>query len=202
MKKVLVFGDSIAWGAFDSECGGWVERLKIDYLKNFKEKGVGIYNLAISSNDTRGVLHGIDKEIDIFNAIEPEEYIFLFSIGSNDAMYIDTKDNLLIPIDEFKNNLSKIIKFSQKHASKIIFTGLMAVDETLTKPWKENIYWENDDLKKYNDAIEGICKKEGFGFIPLWDVITKDDVPDGLHPNANGHEKIYTRVKESLKELV
>jgi lysophospholipase L1-like esterase len=28
MVKILVFGDSIAWGAFDLEKGGWVEKIK------------------------------------------------------------------------------------------------------------------------------------------------------------------------------
>ena len=27
----------------------------------------------------------------------------------------------------------------------------MIVDENKTKPWSENEYWENKDMKKYND---------------------------------------------------
>ncbi|MCK5416236.1 hypothetical protein KAI92_02295 [Candidatus Parcubacteria bacterium] len=53
MKKILVFGDSIAWGAFDCDYGGWVERLKIKYLKTYKKEGLGVYNLSISSNNTK-----------------------------------------------------------------------------------------------------------------------------------------------------
>lgn len=202
MAKVLIFGDSIAWGAFDLEQGGWVERLKTDYLATFKTEEVGIYNLAISNNDTRGVLYSLKREVGIFNVIEPEKYIFLFSIGSNDSRYIDTKNNPFMPLDEFKRNILKIIKLSRKYSSKMMFTGLTKVDESLTRPWRENLYWENDDLKKYNDAIEEICKKESIDFIPLWELITKDDLPDGLHPNATGHKKIYNQVKKHLTKLL
>jgi lysophospholipase L1-like esterase len=154
MVKVLIFGDSIAWGAFDVDKGGWVERLKTDYLATYNTQEVGIYNLAISGNDSRGVLFSLEKEVEIFNAVEPEKYIFLFSIGSNDPRYIGQKNNPFIPFDEFNHNLEKIVAISKKHASTLIFTGLMIVNEKLTKPWKEDIYpmdftQKLKDTKKY-----------------------------------------------------
>ncbi len=197
MIKILVFGDSIAWGAFDCDYGGWVERLKTKYFKSYREgSGINVYNLSISSNDTKGVLHNLEKQLDIFNNIEPEEYVFLFSIGSNDPIYVDTRENINVPFKEFKDNLKKIVKLSKKYTSKIIFTGLLIVDEDKTKPWSENEYWENKDLKKYNDTIEKICKENSLDFIPLWDLLNKNDLKDGLHPNALGHQKIFNRINE------
>ncbi|MCX6785125.1 MAG: GDSL-type esterase/lipase family protein [Candidatus Komeilibacteria bacterium] len=202
MTKILIFGDSIAWGAFDSENGGWAEQIKKDYLKTFKTEEIGVYNLAISGNDTRGVLFSLEKEIEIFNLVEAEEYIFLFSIGSNDLRFINTKDNPFVPLDEFKNNLEQIVKIVKKYSSKIIFTGLLIVNEKLTKPWVENLYWENDDLKKYDQAIEDFCKQHSITFIPLIDLLTTADVPDGLHPNTAGHKKIYARIKDRLQKII
>ena len=202
MVKVLIFGDSIAWGAFDLDRGGWVERLKTDFFATFKTEEVSIYNLAISGNDTRGVLFSLEKEVEIFNAVEPKKYIFLFSVGSNDPRYLGQKNNPFIPFGEFKSNLEKIVSISKKHSSTLVFTGLMIVNEKLTKPWKEDMYWDNEDIKKYNNTIETLCKEKGLHFIPLWDLLTEDDVPDGLHPNAQGHKKIYSRVKEHLQKLL
>ncbi|MFA6197717.1 MAG: GDSL-type esterase/lipase family protein [Patescibacteria group bacterium] len=202
MVKVLIFGDSIAWGAFDLEKGGWVERLKTYYLATFETEEVGVYNLGISSNDTRGLLFGLEKSISIFDAVEPEEYILLFAIGSNDARYIGKRDQPYIPIGEFKNNLEKIVELAKSHATKIVFTGLTIVNEQLTKPWRDDLFWENSDLKKYNDIIEELCQERGLSFIPLWDVLTEADLPDGLHPNAQGHIKIYQRVKDYLQKLL
>jgi len=196
MKKILIFGDSIAWGAFDFEYGGWVERLKTKYLGTYKKEEIGVYNLSISSNDTRGILYSLEKELSIFNKIEPEEYIFLFSIGSNDPLYVDTRNNIRVPFDEFKNNLKKIIELSKKYTTKIVFTGLLTIDENKTMPWSEDEYWENKDLKKYNDAIKEVCDNNKLDFIPFWDLLDKNDLQDGLHPNSRGHEKIFNRVNE------
>lgn len=138
MVKILVFGDSIAWGAFDNEKGGWVERLKAHFLQNYKEQGVGIYNFSVSSNDTRGVLKFLESDIDKINQIEKEDLVLLFSIGSNDPKYIDEPNNVCISENEFDENLQKIIETAKKYSKKIIFTGLMKVNDKLTQPWNEN----------------------------------------------------------------
>ena len=113
MVKILVFGDSIAWGAFDIKQGGWVERLKTFFLQNYSKKGIGVYNFAISSNDTIGVLEFLEADINKIDKIESEDYILLFSIGSNDCRYIDEKNNVFVPQKEFEENLQKIIIKSQ-----------------------------------------------------------------------------------------
>lgn len=76
----------------------------------------------------------------------------------------------------------------------------MIVDENKTKPWSKNEYWENDDIKKYNDEIESICKRHGLYFISLWDILTIEDLSDGLHPNTKGHEKIYKQAEKYLSK--
>ncbi len=204
MVKILVFGDSIAWGAFDTERGGWVERLKTYYFQNRESNHYSVYNLAISSNDTKGVLFELEDQIKIIEKIEPDDYVFLFSIGSNDCRYLNSKENKFVPIKEFENNLKKIIEISKKYSSKIIFTGCMKMDETKTMPFTgavtEKEFYENDDLKEYNDLIEKICKDEEVKFIPLWDLSSKEDLHDGVHPNSEGHRKIFERVKEELNK--
>ncbi|MFH1838049.1 MAG: GDSL-type esterase/lipase family protein [Candidatus Kuenenbacteria bacterium] len=139
------------------------------------------------------------NDVEKFNKILSGESVFLFSIGSNDSFYFDTKNNVAIPFDEFKSNLKKIINISKKFTSEIIFTGLTIVDENKTKHGQKNKYWENSNLKKYNDAIKNICNKNNLGFIPLWDVLKKEDLLDGLHPNSNGHKKIFLKVEKYME---
>lgn len=121
MKKILVFGDSIAWGAFDFEKGGWVERLKTKFLSTYGNGGgIGVYNMSVPSNNTTGVLETIENDVIKINKIEPEDCIFLFSIGLNDPVYVDTKDNVGVPFDSYKNNLEKIVEISKKYTKDII----------------------------------------------------------------------------------
>lgn len=207
MTKILVFGDSIAWGAFDTKRGGWVERLKT-YLFNERPEIRGyVYNLSISSNDTRGILFELEKQIEIIEKIEPEDYILIFSIGSNDCRYIDSKKNKFVPIQEFKENLNKIIKIVNKYSKGIVFTGLMKVDEDKTLPFlgsaTEKEYYANDDLKEYDKMIKDACNDYGIIFIPLLNVLNiKEDLFDGVHPNSKGHEKIFKKVLPFIEEII
>lgn len=202
MVKILVFGDSIAWWAFDNEKGGWVERLKTNFFQNYSDQYIGVYNLAVSSNDTRGILKFLESDINKIDKIEPEEYILLFSIGSNDLRYIDKPDNIFVPQDEFEENLQKIIMIAKKYSKKIFFTGLMGVDDKLTQPWNENEFWQNKDIEKYDEIISRICRENQIHFIPLLNLINKSDLSDWLHPNTQGHEKIYNYIKEYISKHI
>jgi len=202
MVKILVFGDSISWGAFDNERGGRVERLKTDFLQNYYEQGLGVYNLAVSSNNTRNVLKFLESDINKIDTIEFDDYILLFSIGINDSRYLGRVDNVFVPQDEFENNLQKIIGTAKNYSKQIFFTGLIQVDENLLKSLDESEFWENENIKKYDQIIAKICKEHQIHFIPLIDLINESDLFDGLHPNAKGHEKIYNRVKEHLSKYI
>jgi len=194
MVKLLVFGDSITWGAFDTEKGGWVERLKIFEF----DKGTSVYNLGISSDDTNGVLFRLENAILAINKIEPEEIIILFSIGSNDARYVLNKETKFVPINTFEKNLKQITKIAKQHSTRVVFTGLLAVDESKTTPiaWNPTEFYENDDLKEYDLVIQKVCDSLDVKFIPLFELLSAKDLSDGVHPNALGHEKIFKAVKE------
>ncbi len=198
MVKILVFGDSIAWGAFDSKYGGWVSRLKSYFLKEYNKTEVGVYNLAVSSNDTRGVLKFLENDINKITKIEKEDLILLFSIGSNDLMYFKNRENINIDLLEFERNLKEIIEISKKYSKIIIFTGLLKVNDKLTQPWHRDEYWENRDIKIYDEVIRKICEQEKVIFLEFLDLIKENDLEDGLHPDAIGHEKIFYRVRDYL----
>jgi len=198
MVKIVVFGDSIGWGAFDDENGGWVERLKAHYFKT-PEDWICVYNFSVSSNDTKGVLNFLEHDITKLLSIESDDLLFIFSIGSNDCRYIGSKDNVVVPLDEFKQNLRAIASIAKRYSTKIFFTGLMHVLEEKTHPWNENEYYENEDIRIYDSAIQQFCEAEKLSFIPLFDIITDEDIPDGIHPNAEGHRKIFRRVQEMIQ---
>ena len=206
MVKILVFGDSISWGAFDKEKGGWVERLKSFYLKDYEKNKVAIYNLGTSGSDTNGTLKYLEYDIKrLIELVEinTKDLILLFSIGSNDPYYTNTKNNINIKQSQFIKNIEKIIEIGKKHTNKIVFTGLMKVDDNLTQPWTANEFWDNQDIIEYDKIIENICKEQNIDFIPLINLLNiENDLEDGLHPNSKGHTKIYNCVKKYLEKNI
>ncbi|MFH0923304.1 MAG: GDSL-type esterase/lipase family protein [Candidatus Falkowbacteria bacterium] len=190
-KRICVFGDSITWGAFDDEKGGWVDRLK---LINFTQNEyVEIYNLGVSGDTTENVLSRIEVEL---SAREPE--FVIFSIGSNDSSYIKSEDNNFVDLEKFYKNLNKLYKITKKFTKEIVFIGLTKSNEKKTNPipWDQDICCTNENIKKYDLAIKNFCKENNLPFIEMFDLLKDEDLEDGLHPNAQGHEKMFQRVKD------
>ncbi len=199
---ITIFGASVTWGALDLEKGGWVERLKI-YFENKTPENNFVYNLGIESNTSNELLERFESELKarIYFEEEPESYfpIIVFDIGKNDSVYNKEKENTWVKIDEFEKNLDELIKRAKKFTDKIFFLGLAKVEEEETIPWeKSGESYCNENIKRYNSVVEKTCKRKEVYFIPIQDLLNKNDLFDGLHPNEKGHEKIFRRVKEFL----
>ena len=190
--NICVFGDSTAWGAYDLEKGGWVNRLWLFFAKENQE--IDVYNLSISGGTTKTILDRFENEAKARNVD-----VLIFQGGGNDAAYEHVEGNYQISPEEFKNNLEKIIEKSKKITDKIIFISFKNVDEARTMPvsWCD-FYYTNGNIKKYCEMMKNVCDENGVLFLDIFGILENDDLYDGLHPNAKGHEKIFQKVNDFL----
>ncbi|MBU3965683.1 hypothetical protein KKG29_00440 [Patescibacteria group bacterium] len=208
MSQVLIFGDSIAYGAWDKE-GGWVQRLR----KYIDEKVIVskpqfycmVYNLSIDGDSTEEVLERVENETR--KRLLEEETVFIFAVGINDSCFVKNTEEFLTPFEEFKNNVQKLISGAKKFSAKIIFIGLTPVDEKKTNPYFASTTgksYRNEFIEKYDKIIKDICAKNKIHFIELFEQFKKVDykklLEDGLHPNSKGHKIIFETVKKFLIE--
>ncbi|MFZ2522427.1 MAG: GDSL-type esterase/lipase family protein [Minisyncoccia bacterium] len=196
MKKpesICIFGDSTAWGAWDMEKGGWVNRLWF-YVAKRDEDYVEIYNQSISGGTTETILERFENEAKIRGADA-----IIFQTGGNDASY-DKPGNFMVQPEKFRSNLEEIIKRAKKITDKIVFMDLKNCDESKTTPvpWIP-IYYTNENIKKYSKIMEEVCRENNVPFLDVG-LLENEDFDDGLHPNAEGHRKIYEKVKGFLTE--
>lgn len=206
MSQILIFGDSIAYGAWDKE-GGWAERLRkiIDkkIISSNQKFYCTLYNLSIDGNTSNNLLKRFSVETK--NRQEEKETIFIFAIGGNDAVSINNK-NLLVPRKKFENNIKNLIKFSLKFSLKILFVGLTPVNESKTNPlpWDKTMFNKNEHLKRYNEIIKSICYENKIDFIELFEHFEKLNykklLEDGVHPNSKGHKIIFEIIKKYLEK--
>ncbi len=209
---LLIFGDSIALGAWDVEGGGWVDRLK-KYLYSDKyrikiDSGSGLlvystYNLGIGGLTTSYLVESFENEIKERVSKDPKrskEDIVIFAIGINDCQYKHSKENVKVKPDNFRKNLEKLLNKAHKYTKKVLFVGISKVDESKVAPmfWAKEIYYTNNNIKEYNKIIRGFCQKNKLLFIDVFDLLNKDDLKDGVHPNSQGHQKIFKKVKDFL----
>lgn len=202
--RVLVFGDSITQGYWDTE-GGWVDKLRKHYdelqVQDFDKDQPTIFNLGISADTSQNVLARAGAEIKARTRhnIPP---IVIVQIGINDSC-AEPGGNM-VPIDEYKTNLEKIIEALQPMNVKLVFVGLSACDETKTTPvsWGE-YHYTNKSIKAYEDQMKAVAEAANVPFVSVFDEFTKamqasELLADGLHPNNEGHEVIFDIVKARL----
>jgi len=206
--RLVVFGDSIMQGFNDAEMGGWCNRLAQHTIKKAVdsdfEYDVEVFNVGISADTTEDLLKRMPIELEA-RLGGREEGVAVLAIGVNDSQCaLDTKENK-VPIDEFTTNVQACIALAKKYTSRIFVVGLLAVDDEKLwpMPWKENRGYSQEFVDMYNARLKEVSDAEGGMFINVSDLF-KDDLkkylPDGIHPNAEGHRLMFERVKEVLEK--
>lgn len=208
MARILVFGDSIAYGCWD-KMGGWSARLR-KYLdeKYFsdptKDNSYRVYNLAIDGSTTYEVLTRVELEIQQISFESDKEFVLLFAVGINDSQILIADKSLRVKEKEFKNNLLRLINIGQKYSAKIIFLGLNPVDEAKVDPmpWARDRSYRNEVVEKYDSIIELVCQEKSVYFIEVNKKFKNLDykklLDDGAHPNSEGHKIIFELVRDFL----
>lgn len=194
--RVLVFGDSITQGYWDTE-GGWADKLRKHYdelqVADFEKDQPTIFNLGVSADTSEGILARIENETKA-RTRHANLPIVIVQVGVNDSS-LDS-DTVQVGLEAYKKNLATIINKMRPLSSKLIFAGLSACDESKTTPvaWGE-YYYRNQDIKLYEDAMRTVAAAYSIPFIPVFDAFRvaaehADLLPDGLHPNNSGHQVI------------
>lgn len=185
-KRVLVFGDSIAWGRIDNEAGGWVNRLQREYVNVAEEKEVQFFNLGIPSDKLADVGSRIQNEMKARGKSRYDIGAVLIAAGINDSKHDSYPVGTDIAV--FKKGLQNI------HAlvgQKLILIGATRILDGTRE-------FSNQEIGKYDEAMRTFSRENSLTYIELRDVLEDADYADGIHPNANGHDKIYQTIKAQL----
>jgi lysophospholipase L1-like esterase len=200
--RVLVFGDSITQGFWDSE-GGWVSRLR----KTYDQKAIAtndydqptIFNMGVSGDSSDDVLSRFDGET---KARANEELAFVFAIGLNDAR---TKAGVnFSDIERYRKNLTEVTSQARQYSDRILFVGLTPCVEARSNPvsWGDTGY-TNIRIKEFDSTLKEFCDQNNISFAevlePFLEAEAKTELlPDGLHPNNEGHQFIADIVAPKL----
>lgn len=208
--RVLVFGDSIAQGFWDSE-GGWAARLRRYYdeleINDFKNSYPTIFNLGVSGDATKDVRKRLEPETKA-RLWPTEEIAYIFAIGLNDTVYrgqeFESKP------EKYRQELTEILAIAKNYSKKILFVGLTPVVDSRVQPlqWSASgKCYSNERIIKFEDALKSFCAENKVAYVPVFEKLKqgqdrKEMMPDGAHPNNEGHELIYQLVKPELDKLL
>lgn len=171
-KKILILGDSLTEGyqlAREEAFPAVMERKLM--AKNIKAKVIngGVAGATSASGP---------KRIDWYLKAKPE--VMVLALGANDGLRG-------LKVSETEKNLSSVIEKGQQQGIKVIIAGMKMPTN----------YGE-----KYRSEFEALFPKLAAKYkIPLIPfllegvaTVTNLNLPDGIHPNAKGYEKVADTV--------
>ena len=198
-KNICIFGDSITYGAWDTE-GGWADRLRRSLhartLQSRFSEYYWVYNLGIPGDTSGDLLECYRVECE---AREPNSIIF--AIGNNDSSRMVGAIENRVPIERYRTNMLKLLRDAKKRADTVICVGLTPVDEKYTTPFDTVCTFSNEQVRCYDTELKNVCIEENISTIDIWSFFdSTNDLFDGLHPNDRGHKKIHDAIKTFLLE--
>lgn len=181
-KTVLFYGDSLTagYGLSPEEAFPNLVGKKL----NSNGKNVKVVNAGLSGETSAGGLSRIDWVLR-----QPVD-VFVLELGPNDGLRG-------LPLEQTEKNLQAIIdKVKAKYPKASIVIAGMMVPPNLGP----------DYTNKFKAIFPALAKKNNAALIPflLQDVagIEKLNLPDGIHPNAEGHKIVAENVFRIVAPLL
>lgn len=204
--RILIFGDSITQGFHDDEMSGWCSRLALRAQQKTVQSDLSydtsVFNLGISGDNTEGLVARIDVELSA--RLRAHEGAVVFAIGVNDSQYEVVSNKNRVELDAFTTNLQSCIEKAKQYAQKIYVLSILPIDDTLLSPmpWKPTHGYSQKFVDVYNHTLKQIISSTEVSLIDMSDVLGENHqeyLPDGIHPNAEGHRRIFEKVKGVLE---
>lgn len=208
--RILIFGDSITYGAWDSH-GGWADRIKEKLHQHAIEeradptKTYQVYNMGISGDTSTGLLSRMEAEI-VTRKSATRPYVLLISIGTNDAKGNGSTEDIETTVEAYESNIRQLLQTAKKYTDKVIAVGLppLPVDQVVFL----GMYYMRNKINDYNEIFKKVCGEEGVEFIDIFsEYLAFEDVvglysEDKLHPSSKGHELLAEAVWPKLQMLL
>lgn len=202
--QVFAFGHSITQGFWDRE-SGWVLRLRKFLDKKSLEKPeeyyFEVYNLGVSGNDSRQLKERFSQELEA-RIWEEDETLILIQIGANDIQYLEEKDEVRVGKEEYRENLEALIRQARNYTGKVVLVSEAYTGIDGPIPWSEEKHLSDERLGEYVEVQRKVAEDKNVPYVDLRGLKEKEEwlelMEDGSHPDSEGHELIYEKVREKL----
>lgn len=170
-----------------------------------------VINAGIGGNNTRDLLARIDKDCLSFH---PDLTVLM--IGTNDMNSVK-----YVPLNEYKDNLRKIIDKLLKSHSQVLLLNILPLYEPYLFTRHPKAFYGPEGpsgrLTAVNEAIEQIADQTGVSFLDVHHVFEKigniglekssyirneanSNITDGIHPTPDGYRAIAIAVYEHIND--
>jgi lysophospholipase L1-like esterase len=194
--KIIALGDSLIYGFGDPVGGGWIERLRRQWMA--EESGHILYNLGIRGDRVAQVSERLEQEFrnrgELRNKVP--DLIFL-SVGVNDSARLGRPDGRsFTEFGLYQEQITNLLVRSRQ-LCPVLFVGMVPVNEE-KMPFLDCLYFNRKDQYRYKEFTKQVCKSLEIPYLDIFerwmergnDWMRSRLGPDGLHPNTQGYESL------------
>lgn len=199
--KVLALGDSLVYGYGDWSGGGWVDRLRRQWMRP-DPAGPVLYNLGVRGDKAQQVLERLEGEFMSRGELRnrtPDRLIL--SVGTNDTPRVGRPDGRLMTArGEFVSAIADLLDRAQGFCPTVFVGMVPVVPERM--PFMGCLYYNHADQFDYKEITRRSCEVRGIPYLDCFDLwmgrgmdwIAARMGEDGLHPNELGYESLLADI--------
>ena len=213
MVQIFILGSSSAYGV-GSSIAGWGDLVKqYFHARMYGEGGEGekyeVYNLAKSGATIDYVKKSFPQQLKDYG--RGQDVILIVSVGGNNSKAEGEPDNFVSSPEEFEQEMENLLKELKQVSKAVIVVGNGYVDEAKTNPKPNPLtggrsYFTNSRRQHFSEITKRVCQNMNIGFVTIdidkneW--LKKYLYEDGLHPNQEGHQLIFDKLKPLLNQAI
>lgn len=199
--RIVAIGDSLVYGYGDPSGGGWVERLRRQWMHP-DSPGHVIYNLGVRGDKVFQTSDRLEAEFrhrgELRNRL-PD--LLVLSVGTNDSPRVGRPDGRnMTDLETFGDRL-EILLDRARHLCPVLFVGMVPADPQ-RMPFMDCLYYHPEDQYRYKEMQRRACQARNIPYLDCFDRwmargthwIERHLGPDGLHPNEAGYQSLLQDV--------
>jgi lysophospholipase L1-like esterase len=209
--RLLALGDSLVYGFGDPVGGGWVERLRRQWMTPGGANHA-LYNLGVRGDGVRQVARRLEDEFrhrgELRNRV-PD--LIILSVGVNDSPRLARLDGKnFTEFEGFQMGMADLLDRARR-LCPVLFVGMVPVDEE-KMPFLNCLHYNHGDQHRYKEATRLACEERQVPYLDLFDLWMSRGVAwcqtqlteDGLHPNVAGYQTLLQDILswEALRQWI
>jgi lysophospholipase L1-like esterase len=199
--RIVALGDSLIYGFGDPEGGGWVERLRRNWMEP-DSPGHALYNLGVRGDRVQQVSQRLEAEFrqrgELLRRV-PDGIIL--SVGVNDSARLGRLDGKnFTEFESFQKDIAELLDQAQR-LCRVFFIGMAPIDER-RMPFSKCLYYNHADQYRYKEATRLACLERQIPYLDVFEHWVSQGEgwcrsrlsSDGLHPNSLGYATLLENV--------
>lgn len=199
--RIIAIGDSVIYGYGDYIGGGWVERLRRQWMSPGNRDRV-LYNLGVRGDRVSNVYRRLKLEFDSRGELRNKRPdAIILSVGTNDSPRLGkVNGKFYTEFPDFQKHIAELLDLASALAP-VLFIGMIPVNES-KMPFLDCLYYNHLDQYRYKEATLQACQERNIPYLDIFDLwlsrgetwLNAQYCDDGLHPNVEGYENLLNDV--------